>query len=99
MKTPTLKLYRMPDAAEGTDSLRVSFVVTLNGVPLIKASELRPLTPWSPDDVECPQDVHSLVLSLEKALGIYCGWSDIREERKVTRFKMPGVPGFKLHTV
>lgn len=94
-KTPTLKLYRMADEIS-PDGLRVCYVVTLNSVPLMKSHELRPMTPWSPDDVVCPEDMNSLVLSIEKALGVYCGWADLRGTRKVTRFSLPGAPGFQM---
>jgi hypothetical protein len=98
-KKLSLMLYRMPDqpgtTPTGEATLLVSFVLVLDGgngpVPLIKSTEARPYTPWSPDDVACPDDVNSLVLSLEKALGIYCGWADIREARKRTRIKVPGL--------
>jgi hypothetical protein len=35
--------------------------------------------------------MHALAASLEKALGVYCSWQDLRESRKRTRVKVPGL--------
>jgi len=79
MKTDLrLTIYRMPDETEG-HTLRASHVLMLGTTPLIRAYVDLPLTPWSPE-MEWPEDMWSLALSLERALGIMCSYRDIRGE-------------------
>jgi len=79
MKTDLrLTIYRMPDETEG-QTLRASHVLMLGTTPLIKAYVNLPLTPWSPE-MDWPEDMWSLALSLERALGIMCSYRDIRGE-------------------
>ena len=75
----TLTIFRMPDSMATGGTLRVSHVLCIGTTPLLRAYEDRPWTPWSPE-VEWPEDMWSLALSLEKALDVRCNYRDVRGE-------------------
>lgn len=71
-----LILYRMPDEHHGMTT-KACFVLSLNGIPLIKTSQEFPWSRHSPEAF-APDDLYSLAQALEKALSVECVYRDIR---------------------